>query len=79
MKLKVTFRSYTPPDIDPETGHKERGEFIESFSATIEGRTPGEILEIADQKAKDYSARYDLDVRVWETVVTVTPRGIISL
>ena len=79
MKLRVTFREYDLPYIDPDTKEEERGDFIGSFSEEIEGESPSDILDIAGRKAKEYSKRDDTDVRVWETTVVVTPRGIVSL
>ena len=79
MKLKVVFREYTLPYIDPETKEEERGEFIGSFSEEVEGNTLADILNIAGDKAKQYSKENETDVRVWETEVVVTPRGIRSL
>ena len=78
MKLKVTFREYTPPYIDPDTKEEERGEFMGSFSEEIEGNTPAEILSTAATKAEEYSKENKTDVRVWETEVAITPRGIMS-
>lgn len=78
MKLKVIFREYELPEIDPETQEKERGEFLGSFNEIIEGETPIAILEIAHERATRYSSENGTDVRVWETEVTVTPRGILS-
>lgn len=78
MKLKVTFREYDLPTTDPETNEEERGEYYGSFSEIIEGNTPIDILEIAEQKAKKYSEDNQTDIRVWGTEVTVTPRGIKS-
>jgi hypothetical protein len=50
-----------------------------SFSEEIEGATPADILAIANTKAEEYSKRDGMDVRVWETVIAVTPRGVRSL
>lgn len=79
MKLKVTFREYTPPYIDPDTQEEERGEYLGSFSEEIEGNTPLDILTTADDRAKKHSKTNETDVRVWTTEVVVTPRGITSL
>ena len=79
MKLKVTFREYYLPYVDPHTKKEERGEFLGSFSEEIEGESPADILDIAGRKAEEYSKENGTDVRVWETVVVVTPRGIRSL
>jgi len=76
MKLKVTFREYCLPYVDPDTREEERGEFIGSFSEKIEGKSIADILDIAGRKAEEYSKENDTDVRVWETVVIVTPSGI---
>jgi hypothetical protein len=78
MKLKVTFREYTLPSVDPDTKEEERGDYLGSFSEEIEGNTPAEILAMADTKAKQYSGENKTDVRVWETEVAITPRGIVS-
>ena len=77
MRLKVTFREYTPPYIDPDI-EEERGEYMGSFSEEIEGNTPADILASAYDKAEKYSKNNKTDVRVWETEVVVTPRGIAS-
>lgn len=79
MKLKVTFRGYTPPYVDPETKEEERGDFLGSFDEEIEGENTGAILAAAQEKAAQYSERDGNDVRVWETAVAVTPRGIKSV
>jgi len=79
MKLKVTFREYSSPYVDPETQEEERGEFMGSFSKEIEGESITDILDIAGRKAEDYSEENGTDVRVWETAVVVTPSGIRSL
>jgi len=76
MKLKVTFREYCLPYVDPDTREEERGEFIGSFSEKIEGKSIADILDIAGRKAEEYSKENDTDIRVWETVVIVTPSGI---
>ena len=79
MKLEVVFREYELPYIDPHTEEQHRGDFLGSFKEVIEGETPADIIEIAGMIADGYSEKRDTDVRVWETVVVVTPRGIQSL
>ena len=78
MKLKVTFREYEKPEIDPNTGESERGEYLGSFSEIVEGATPLEIVDKAGERADTLSRENDTDVRVWEVPVKVTPRGIVS-
>lgn len=79
MKLKVTFREYYKPCVDPDTGEEERGEFIGSSTQLVEGDTPGDILSKADELAKQFSQENDTAVEVWEVPVTFTPRGTKSL
>jgi hypothetical protein len=75
MKLKVTFREYDLPSVDPETKKEERGEYLGSFSEEVEGKTVADIFNIATQKAEAYSKERQADVRVWEVPVTITPLG----
>jgi len=79
MKLNVTFREYTQSYIDPNTKERERGDYIGSFDEEIEGNTLIEIITTAHAKAQKYSKERETDVRMWETKVIVTPRGITSL
>jgi hypothetical protein len=78
MKLKVTFRVYDLPWTDPDTGKKERGDFISSFEELIEGNTSGDILEIASKRAEEHSKTNNTDTRVWEVPVQITPSGVRS-
>ncbi|MEB3212486.1 MAG: hypothetical protein VKL39_14095 [Leptolyngbyaceae bacterium] len=79
MKLKVTFREYLLPEEDEETGEMHRGEYIGSFRKEFEGETPLAIMEAADKFATEYSEKEEVDCRVWEIPLNVTPQGISSL
>lgn len=76
MKLKVSFRAYDKPYVDPDTGEEERGEYLWSFTKDIEGDNPLDILNNAERVAEERSRKDNMDVRVWETIVVATPRGI---
>ncbi|MDA2921802.1 hypothetical protein MYX07_00880 [Patescibacteria group bacterium AH-259-L07] len=76
MRIKVTFREYDKPYVDPDTGEEDRGEYLGSFTEEIEDDTLAGILQTATRKAEEYSKERSTDVRVWEVPVTVTPRGI---
>ena len=78
MKLKVTFREYTLPEIDEQTGKSHRGDYMGSFTDYIERVTLAEVMENAAQYACEYSKENESDCRVWEIPIQVTPQGISS-
>lgn len=78
MKLKVTFREYGPPETDEETGEEYRGEYFGSFRKEFEADTPLEIANLADKFAEDHSKENNVDCRVWEIPITLTPQGVRS-
>lgn len=78
MKLKVTFREYGPSETDEETGEKYRGEYLGSFEKEFEADTTLEIAGEADKFAEDYSEVNNVDCRVWEITLTLTPKGVQS-
>ena len=79
MKLKVTFREYLPPEKDEVTGEMHRGEYLGLFSREFEGETPLAIMGAAEKHASEHSEKEDVDCRVWEVPLNVTPQGIRSL
>lgn len=79
MKLKVTFREYLPSETDTETGEEHRGEYLGSFRKEFEGDTPLAITDAANEFAESYSKENEVDCRVWEIPLDVTPQGVRSL
>ena len=65
MKTLVTFREYTLPSLNLETGEKERGEFIQSFEKEFLGSTVVEINEKINDFLREHAEKEKVDIQVW--------------